>query len=97
MKTAELNAQDEKAEQHKKDEKRRCIERQVQREAGLACDWPGCTFTAVNRPGLVNHQRQSHSSPHACIVAERHSKTSRTVQPQAALQSKASGELRSWI
>ena len=64
VKTEELNAEDEKEEQHKKDENRKMrVERQAQAEAALACDWPGCTFQAVNRSGLVNHQRQSHSTP----------------------------------
>ena len=76
VKTVELNAENEKAEQHRKDEnRRRCVERLVQREAGLACGWPGCTFTAVNGSGLVNHQRQSHSTPHARTVAERYRHT----------------------
>ena len=45
VKTVELNAENEKAEQHRKDEnRRRCVERLVQREAGLACGWPGCTL-----------------------------------------------------
>ena len=54
VKTVELNAENEIAEQHRKDEnRRRCVERLVQCEAGLACGWPGCTFTAVNGSGLV--------------------------------------------
>ena len=64
VKTEKLNAEDEKEEQHRKDEKRRRrVESQVQSEAALACDWPGCTFQAANRSGLINHQRQSHSTP----------------------------------
>ena len=64
VRTEKLNAEDEKEEQHRKDEKRRRrVESQMQSEAALACDWPGCTFQAVNRSGLINHQRQSHSTP----------------------------------
>ena len=62
-KTEELNAEDEKEEQHRKNENRRKhVEREIQSEMALNCDWPGCNFHAKNRSGLVNHQRQSHGT-----------------------------------
>ena len=64
VKMGELNAEDGKEEQHRKDEnRRRHVERQVQFEAALTCEWPGCTFQAMNRSALVNHKRQPHSTP----------------------------------
>ena len=62
-KAEELNAEDEKEELHRKDEKKRKhAERELQSKIALNCDWPGCTFHATNRSGLVNHQSQSHGT-----------------------------------
>ena len=62
-KADKLTVEHEKGEQHRKVENRRSVETQEQSGAALTCDSPGCTFQAVNRAGLVNHQRQIHSPP----------------------------------
>ena len=59
-KVAELNTKAEEIEQQRKDERR-------QRREGNSVSWPGfqcvnCSFTAQNKAGLVNHQRQKHSA-----------------------------------
>ena len=55
-KAEELNAESEKAELHRNDEKKRKhAERELQSEIALNCDWSGCTFHAMNRSGVINH------------------------------------------
>ena len=44
-------------------EKKRCEERLQLEDLALHCSFPGCTFVASNKAGLVNHTRQKHSQP----------------------------------
>ena len=63
--TARVNEEDELREKQSKDEKKKRREnRQMAAENALHCDESGCTFIALTRAGLVNHQRQAHSPPH---------------------------------
>ena len=63
--TARVNEEDELKEKQAKDKKKKRREsRQITKESSLHCDKPECTFTALTRAGLVNHQRQAHTQPH---------------------------------
>ena len=56
-----LNRSSELEEKRRKNErKHRREQRQMDAEAALRCDHPGCTFVAVNCAGLANHKRQKH-------------------------------------
>ena len=56
-----LNRRAEDTEKSRKDEKKRRREqRLIDSEEALHCDHPGWSFQALNRAGLINHQR-SHS------------------------------------
>ncbi|MDA8001968.1 MAG: reverse transcriptase domain-containing protein [Alphaproteobacteria bacterium] len=56
-----LNRRAEDTEKSRKDEKKRRREqRLIDSEEALHCDHPGCSFQALNKAGLINHQR-SHS------------------------------------
>ena len=68
--TTRVNEEDELREKGSKDEKKKRRENhQIAEESALHCSETGCTFTALNRAGLVNHHRQVHTQPHheACI------------------------------
>lgn len=67
--TASVNEEDESREKQSKDEKKRRKNRQMAAENALCCDLSSCTFIALNRAGLVNHQRQAHSQPHFSVCA----------------------------
>ena len=58
-----LNKQAEDTEKSRKDEKKRRREqRLIDSENTLHCSHPGCSFQALNKAGLSNHQRQRHST-----------------------------------
>ena len=64
----DLNSKEEQEEKRRKDFcKRRREERQRQAESALHCVFPGCTFIAANRAGLVNHTPQKHTQPSVVI------------------------------
>ena len=88
VRTEKLNAEDEKEEQHRKDEKRRRrVESQMQSEAALACDWPGCTLPS--REQVWSYQPPAavpqHSTAHPMPVLWPGDKASRSAQPQEVL------------
>ena len=56
---ATLDAEAEELEQQRKDERRQRREEDAIAWVGLEC--ANCGFTAQNKAGLVNHQRQKHS------------------------------------
>ena len=63
-----INVQAEQEEKQRKDERKRLREqRQADVEAGLHCDLPGCSFVAVNKAGLTNHQRQRHAPTQVAV------------------------------
>ena len=56
-----LNKQAEDTEKsHKDEKKRRREQRLIDSENTLHCSHPGCSFQALNKAGLSNHQRQRH-------------------------------------
>ena len=58
-----LNKQAEEIEKDRKDvRKRRREQRLIDSENALCCCHPGCSFQALNKAGLINHQRQRHSN-----------------------------------
>jgi hypothetical protein len=58
-----LNQQAEAREKSRKDEKkRRRMLQLIDSETALHCNHPGCSFQALSREGLTNHQCQRHSS-----------------------------------
>lgn len=58
-----LNQQAEAHEKSRKDEKkRRRMQQLIDSAAALHCNHPGCSFQALNKAGLTNHQRQRHST-----------------------------------
>ena len=59
----ELNEEAEEMEKMKKDKRKERRERkQLADQTDLLCNHPGCSFTAHNKAGLVNHQRQKHGA-----------------------------------
>ena len=61
--TSQLNNKMEAREKHTRDEqKRRRETRQTSSDLGFHCTEQGCGFSALNRAGLVNHQRQKHGA-----------------------------------
>ena len=60
-----LNKKAEETEKSCKDDKKRRRkqrELQLNSENALQCSHPGCSFRALNKAGLTNHQRQRHSN-----------------------------------
>ena len=47
---------------HKDERKRRREQRLLVSARELLCSHPGCSFQAINKAGLTNHQRQHHSA-----------------------------------
>ena len=65
-----VNAEAEQEEKKRKDRRKRLREqRQADAEAGLHCNHPGCSFVAVNKAGLTNHQRQKHTLSQVAVCA----------------------------
>ena len=58
-----VNHQAEIREKSRKDEvKRRREQRLLDTEHSLHCNHPGCSFRAITKAGLINHQRQRHAT-----------------------------------
>ena len=69
----ELNEEAEEMEKMKKDKRKERRERkQLADQTDLLCNHPGCSFTAHNKAGLVNHQRQKHGAAAQQFLTSQH-------------------------
>ena len=54
-----INKQAEDTEKSRKDKEKQQL---INSDNSLHCNHPGCSFQALNKAGLTNHQRQCHSA-----------------------------------